>query len=226
MLRHDAHGPTSSLPSPLAAADAEARPQLLQPFAQTSLEAAGLGLRLECTNGVMLGGGEGEVASLPGGVFEGILSVTGIGVEEGAPQLSALLQRVETLVDGAAVLLPSQRSATHTVDVLEKPLTEGGGTAVSAGRFAVRFSCKPPAPPTPAEAGAGAEAGAPPRATLLPPPLALTNFANATVTAEGEVTGQFSAHYRLRLQARPAAKEGSFETPPRILSEPLPLTMF
>ena len=125
------------------------------------------------------------------------------------------------------MLLPSQRSATHIVDVLEKPLTEGGGTAVSAGRFAVRFSCKPPAPPQPQQAGAeaGAEAGAPPRATLLPPPLTLTNFANATVTSE-PVTGQFSAHYRLRLQARPAAKEGSFETPPRILSEPLPLTMF
>jgi len=111
------------------------------------------------------------------------------------------------------------------VDVLEKPLTEGGGTAVSAGRFAVRFSCKPPAPPQQAEAGAGAGAGAPPRATLLPPPLTLTSFANATVTSE-PVTGQFSAHYRLRLQARPAAKEGSFETPPRILSEPLPLTMY
>ena len=129
------------------------------------------------------------------------------------------------------MLLPSQRSATHIVDVLEKPLTEGGGTAVSAGRFAVRFSCKPPAPPQQAEggpeagAGAGAGAGAPPRATLLPPPLTLTNFANASVTSE-PVTGQFSAHYRLRLQARPAAKEGSFETPPRILSEPLPLTMF
>ena len=123
------------------------------------------------------------------------------------------------------MLLPSQRSATHIVDVLEKPLTEGGGTAVSAGRFAVRFSCKPPAPPQPQQAGAEAEAGAPPRATLLPPPLTLTNFANATVTSE-PVTGQFSAHYRLRLQARPAAKEGSFETPPRILSEPLPLTMF
>lgn len=123
------------------------------------------------------------------------------------------------------MLLPSQRSATHVVDVLEKPLTEGGGTAVSAGRFAVRFSCKPPAPPQQAEAGAGAGAGAPPRATLLPPPLTLTSFANATVTSE-PVTGQFSAHYRLRLQARPAAKEGSFETPPRILSEPLPLTMY
>ena len=59
------------------------------------------------------------------------------------------------------MLLPSQRSATHIVDVLEKPLTEGGGTAVSAGRFAVRFSCKPPAPPQPQQAGAeaGAEAG-------------------------------------------------------------------
>ena len=180
-------------------------------------------------------------------------SRAGIGVEEGAPQLSALLQRVETLVDGAAVLLPSQRSATNTVDVLEKPLTEGGGaaagptrpqlaarsrprgsptapettllqratplqrphttcsglhhgpreerprrvhpgerlqrrssamlgvadapalgppgTAVSAGRFAVRFFCKPPAPQqTEDQAG-------PPRATLLPPPLAFTTFA-------------------------------------------------
>ena len=60
---------------------------------------------------------------------------------------------------------------------------------------------------------------------LLPPPLALTTFANATAGLV-DVTGQFSAHYHLRLQARPVAKEGSFETPPRLLSEPLPLTMF
>lgn len=82
MLRRDPHGPTSSLPAPRAAAEAEARPQLLQPFAQTRLEAAGFGLRLECTNGVQLGG-EGEPPALPTGVFEGILSVTGVGVEEG-----------------------------------------------------------------------------------------------------------------------------------------------
>ena len=52
---------------------------------------------------------------------------------------------------------------------------EGGGTAVSAGRFAVLLM-QTSAPPRQAEGEAGAPAGAPPRATLLPPPLALTNL--------------------------------------------------
>lgn len=206
--------PMSSVPAAAAAAASGKAAAKLD--GGVELQVGGVVYRLECTNA--------EGGLLPGGAFEGILTVEGATAEgEAVPRLFAVLQRVETLKEDATVAVAPQANhsgSTSAVDVMEKALTEAQDTPIAAGRYAVKFSCKPEPLPQP-EVAAG-EDKPPPHVNVLPPPLALTEFKKEEPDLP---LGAYAAHYQLKFEVRLPPAPGSQE-PLRASSEPLKLTVF
>ena len=211
------------------------------------LTVGGLSFRLECAN-------VGADGVLPGGVFEGTLTVKEAPrprepAEEGAegaedaaagPKLYALLQRVETLRERKGTDAPPQGQGGHLeaqhsgstvhVHVAEKSLDK----AVTRGTHAVRFSLRPEAPEQPATT-AGTQTSPterpPPLIAVLPPPLPKTDFTHPGNTIPA-AKGEFMSSYVLRLMARPSVGPGSGDGPSdddtrfQTLSEPMALKVF
>ena len=157
-----------------------------------------------------------DVAYLYSAVSGGSYSFSITGADNAVDDITGLKEDATVAVAPQA----NHSGSTSAVDVMEKALTEAQDTPIAAGRYAVKFSCKPEPLPQP-EVAAG-EDKPPPHVNVLPPPLALTEFKKEEPDLP---LGAYAAHYQLKFEVRLPPAPGSQE-PLRASSEPLKLTVF